>query len=113
MTSWLASIQFYLSFYYYIILTQNYCKTLEAHLPIVDSQAKMDKLRQFEPNMECMYTAQMQLYDHEFLIKSSYKKNRIQMSAGIVIDRLIWIFVIQFGRTVPRKDTMDNGSGVR
>lgn len=49
----------------------------------------MDKLRQFEPNMECMYTAQMQLYDHEFLIKSSYKKNRIQMSAGIVIDRLI------------------------
>lgn len=43
--------------YFYIILTQNYCKTLGAHLPILDSQAKMDKLRQFEPNMECMYTA--------------------------------------------------------
>uniref|UniRef100_K1R5Q9 Sodium-dependent serotonin transporter n=1 Tax=Magallana gigas TaxID=29159 RepID=K1R5Q9_MAGGI len=30
----------------------NYCKTLGAHLPILDSQAKMDKLRQFETNME-------------------------------------------------------------
>lgn len=32
--------------------SKNYCKTLGAHLPILDSQAKMDKLRQFEPNME-------------------------------------------------------------
>lgn len=45
----------------------------------------MDKLRQFEPNMECMYTAYIHnlSYDREFLIKSSYKNCRIYMSAGI------------------------------